>query len=118
MSFDSEGRARILCGLLLSATACAPSARVLDAEPLPEPVPSQSAHGNPPGTSRKLDRPDPPAPRVPLPPEPDVIVHPRNVQGVTMDPLHPPRRVRQNRPPPVNEVPSGRVRQVEAQTSV
>lgn len=46
---------------------------------------------------------------------PDVPVHPRNTEGVAVDPLHPPRPVvRRNGGPPVNEPPAGRVRQVEA----
>jgi hypothetical protein len=46
-------------------------------------------------------------------PSNDVAVRPRNTQGVDVDPLHGTRRVRRNGEPPVNEAPSGRVRQVE-----
>lgn len=43
----------------------------------------------------------------------EVTVRPRNTQGVEVDPLHAPRRVRRNGRPPVNEEPTGRVQQVE-----
>ncbi|MCC5843240.1 MAG: hypothetical protein JJU05_03205 [Verrucomicrobia bacterium] len=43
----------------------------------------------------------------------EVTVRPRNTEGVDVDPLHAPRRVRRNGQPPVNEEPTGRVRQVE-----
>ena len=47
-------------------------------------------------------------------PSSEVAVRPRNREGVEVDPLHAPRRVRRNAQPPVNEEPTGRVRQVEA----
>ncbi len=43
----------------------------------------------------------------------EVAVRPRNTEGVEVDPLHGPRRVRRTGAPPVNEEPTGRVRQVE-----
>lgn len=43
----------------------------------------------------------------------EVVVRPRNTEGLEVDPLHGRRRVRANAEPPKNEPPSGRVRQVE-----